>query len=759
MSLLAIAAVWSFSPASISAPLANHLWQSTLFAGAAALLTLLLKKNRAGARYWLWLAASMKFLIPFSLLVSLGSHLGWSRATANAQARLLVAMEEMSQAFGPVSPIPAVAPAPATLLKQATRFLPSLLFGVWLCGGVAVLFLWWLRRRRIHAALGQGQALESARELELLRRIKRSMGVARQIKLIVSKSTLEPGVVGILRPVLLLPEGISERLTDAQLEAVLSHELCHVRRRDNLAAVLHMLVEVLFWFHPLVWWIGVRLLVERERACDEEVLRLGSDPQVYAEGILKVCEFYLESPLACVAGVTGSNLKKRIEAIMTHRRSLNLDLGRKLLLAAMAATAVAGPIVFGLLQATPSHGQSQPKPQNATSGTSSFEAPFIEPNTTDTPMAGFSIKGKPFSAMLFKPDRFMATNVTLHGLIQAAYGVQDSQIVGGPDWLNAEKYDVEAKIESSVIDGLKKLTQEEAGLERGRMLQALLVDRFKLALHRETRALPSYVLSIAEGGSKLQTAKPGDAYANGVPGPGGHPAGQGFFETENGKLSNQGLPILALVNDLSGRLGRTVVDKTGLTANYDFVLHWTPDPDHNADRDASSIVTALRDQLGLKLELQKMATEVLVIDHAEKITGKELSKRSVNHERPLTCVFASVEYPEGTVIKDGEGPEQLCARVLVRTEGNKASLPQFTTEWIHTNEAIRERSKNIVRISEPSPPTPAVCTPKSPTQSNLCFCEEAGPYSQNSIVNSSEGKLSCQQGKWVSAAVSAGQKK
>ena len=74
-----------------------------------------------------------------------------------------------------------------------------------------------------------------------------------------------------------------------------------------------MVVQAIFWFHPLVWWIGARLVDERERACDEDVIRLGSEPEVYAESILKTCEFYVESPLACVAGVTGSDLKKRIE--------------------------------------------------------------------------------------------------------------------------------------------------------------------------------------------------------------------------------------------------------------------------------------------------------------------------------------------------------------------------------------------------------------------------------------------------------------
>jgi len=79
--------------------------------------------------------------------------------------------------------------------------------------------------------------------------------------------------------------------------------MCHVRRRDNLATAMYMLVESLFWFYPLVRWIGKQLINERERACDEEVLELGNEPLVYAEGILSVCKSYLESPLQCASGL------------------------------------------------------------------------------------------------------------------------------------------------------------------------------------------------------------------------------------------------------------------------------------------------------------------------------------------------------------------------------------------------------------------------------------------------------------------------
>src|SRR5262249_23748189 len=139
-----------------------------------------------------------------------------------------------------------------------------------------------------------------------------------------------------------------------ELNTILDHELCHMRRRDNLAGAIHMVVELIFWFHPLVWWIGANLIQERERACDEEVLRLGADPRVYADGILKVCRFSLEA-LPRVAGVSGPNSNSRIRAIMTAHRAHGLTSAKKLILALTSVAAVAGPILTGVLSAPRGH--------------------------------------------------------------------------------------------------------------------------------------------------------------------------------------------------------------------------------------------------------------------------------------------------------------------------------------------------------------------------------------------------------------------
>jgi beta-lactamase regulating signal transducer with metallopeptidase domain len=306
--------------------LANHLWQSTLFAGVAALLTLALRRNHAAARYSLWMAASVKFLIPFALLVRAGSLIPWHAAVPVTLAGFVSVPTQVGIAI-----VPTVQPQ----VQKSVELLESvaiILLAVWLCGAAAVVVAWFREWRRVRNIMRAASPLRLSIPIAALSTSQR----------------VEPGVIGVFRQVLLLPEGLTERLTKEQFDAVLGHEMCHVRRRDNLAALIHMVVEALFWFHPLVWWIERRLIDERERACDEDVLRAGGDPQTYAEGILNVCKFYRETPLVCMSGVTGSNLKNRIEVIMSNRIVQKLGVARTTLLTAAAAAVLVVPIAFGM---------------------------------------------------------------------------------------------------------------------------------------------------------------------------------------------------------------------------------------------------------------------------------------------------------------------------------------------------------------------------------------------------------------------------
>jgi bla regulator protein BlaR1 len=560
----------------------NHLWQSTIFAVAAGVLALAVRKNRAGIRHSIWLAASLKFLIPFSLLVSAGSHLRWSNPPVPSP-RVSRAVQKISQPFSP--PMQYIA-APATAAP------PSFVPVVWFCGFAGVLFFWYIRWRRVQSVVGAASPID----------------LGAPVATMSSPAFLEPGVFGIFRPVLLLPDGILERLTPQQLQAIVAHELCHIRRRDNLAAAIHMVVESVFWFHPLVWWIGSRLVDERERACDEEVLRQGSAPEVYAEGILNVCRFYVESPLACVSGVTGSNLKKRIEGIMTHRIVRSMGFGRRLMLAAVASTAIALPLLIGML-----HAQSPaPRPQ--------FEVASVKLNTSGA------------SNQLFgshSPGTFNADNYPLLGLIAGAYDLKPFQIAGAPGWIESSRYDIVAK--PSVSPVKKTMTSESVRKDQAEMklmLQSLLEDRFQLRFHRETKELPVYALTIAKGGLKLPEGSCTNYDFNNPPprpAPGQKPpdycgnigmGGNGPAQT----LNAFGITMTDFVGVLSNYSGRVVIDKTGFTGKFDAHLVYadTLDSAPRDDTSGPSLFTAMEEQLGLKVESTKGPVEILVIDHVER---------------------------------------------------------------------------------------------------------------------------------------------
>ncbi len=274
--------------------LANHLWQSTVLAAVVALAAMALRRNSARLRYWLWLAASLKFFVPFSVLASLGGSV--AKPTAAPVLPALTVLQ-VSQYFAPAPTFPTAAPAPARSDFGAA------LGAIWAAGALILLFRWYRRWRIVRIAARSAKPFDLHASLPIL----------------LSRSMIEPGVFGLFHPVLLLPEGIADSLTSEELQAVLTHELCHVRYRDNLWAALHVCVESLFWFHPIVWWVGAKLVEERERACDESVLDRGGEPSDYAEGIVKVCKAYVEWPLPCVSGITGSDLKQRVREIMTWR--------------------------------------------------------------------------------------------------------------------------------------------------------------------------------------------------------------------------------------------------------------------------------------------------------------------------------------------------------------------------------------------------------------------------------------------------------
>jgi uncharacterized protein (TIGR03435 family) len=241
-----------------------------------------------------------------------------------------------------------------------------------------------------------------------------------------------------------------------------------------------------------------------------------------------------------------------------------------------------------------------------------FEVASVKPN-----------KSGDVQALMFPQPggRFTATNVTLRSLIIGAYQLQDSQLSGGPDWLDRDRFDIAAK-----AGGDPSPDQFVA------MLQTLLSDRFKVALHHEARVVPIYALLLARRDGRLgPRLRPSDAkcgaaastYFPVVPDPSAPPP-CGDFRMGPGSLVARGMTMARLAGLLAPRVGRVVVDATALSEAFDIELDWTPDQlqqtDNPQPNDAPSLFTALQEELGLKLESTRGPVDVLVIDRAERPT-------------------------------------------------------------------------------------------------------------------------------------------
>jgi uncharacterized protein (TIGR03435 family) len=605
--------------------LGNHLWQSTVFAAAVALMTLAFRRNRAHVRYWLWLAASVKFLIPFAALLWIGTQIELMPIERSGQAVVNV-LDSVAQPFTQPQPEridlrgrPLPPPSPDPILTAVVRGFTIL----WPIGSLAVLLVWAARWRRVAAAVRAAPEITDGPVLHMLQRLDSDR---RRLRLVSSNQAVEPGVFGIVRPVLIWPRGIEDRLSDEQIEAILAHEIAHVRRRDNLTAAIHMAVGAAFWFHPLVWWIGARLVDERERACDEDVVRRGTAPDVYAESILRTVQFYVESPLVCVAGVTGSDLKKRVEYIMRNDLTLVLSAARRLALGAALVAAITIPVAIGIV--TSPRLVAQIVAPAADSPT--FEVASVRPNDNPGRMG-----------TTLAPGRYTASGLSVRRLIMQAYEIHNAQIIGGPDWLGSQGFDINATMTGMPSPEIRNM-----------MTRTLLRDRFKLSFHIEKRDLPIYALVVHRSDGRLgpglkripdDECPPGSTRRGGPPpAPPSPPdpnalAGCGQIMFGPGRLLAHGVPIDMLARSLGNfpavtSFNRPVTNLTGLDGVYDFELRWTdefgrggPPPTGGPAAavnpgDEPVLFTALQEQLGLKLNPQRATLDVLVIDSIERPT-------------------------------------------------------------------------------------------------------------------------------------------
>jgi uncharacterized protein (TIGR03435 family) len=200
-------------------------------------------------------------------------------------------------------------------------------------------------------------------------------------------------------------------------------------------------------------------------------------------------------------------------------------------------------------------------------------------------------------------DSFTITGASLKILIRYAYDLNDFQVEGASEWMNSARFDVIAKMDAPSAKTSSTSAEEDAAEEKlmERRLQSLLADRFQLRVHKHTKEMPAYALVVAKGGSKLQPSTNNTG-----------------FTSRKGLLMCKGTSMDSLASMLSNMENRIILDQTKLTGNYAFTLQWAPDDATNPNADLPGLVTAIQEQLGLKLVPTKSPVEMLIIDQAER---------------------------------------------------------------------------------------------------------------------------------------------
>jgi uncharacterized protein (TIGR03435 family) len=241
-------------------------------------------------------------------------------------------------------------------------------------------------------------------------------------------------------------------------------------------------------------------------------------------------------------------------------------------------------VTASLLVWTSVHEFGQPVPASP-----AFEVASIKPNNSGSGRASSHVSN----------GEVILRNVPLRDCIEMAYQVNDARI-SGPDWLATERFDIVAKPRAGYPHDHEQYRP---------MLQALLADRFKLVIHHESKMLSAFALVVSKMGPKLEKGDPGGAHVNGG----------------NTHITGTGMSIVELADNLTGKVDRPVVDKTGLEGVYNLQLEWAPEEkggEPAAKPDAPpgpSLFTAIQEQLGLRLDSQKLPVDIVVVDRVEKV--------------------------------------------------------------------------------------------------------------------------------------------
>jgi uncharacterized protein (TIGR03435 family) len=473
----------------------------------------------------------------------------------------------------PLARDPALDPIPAVTTHSITNeIVPA-----WLIGATALwlrLLFTWIVATRMKSRQTRPAPREWQRILDRLSK--------RSVQLLISPLVQVPTVIGWLRPVVLMPVGALAGVPAEHIEALLAHELAHIRRHDYLINILQSIAEATLFYHPAVWWISRNIRTERENCCDDIAVAITGDPLTYAQALTNL-ESHRPAHFTPALAANGGSLKQRIARLLgvtshTSTGSGAIATALILLLAAYAFAQTATP-------------------------TAKFEAASIKLNTGDDPSVYFGTV----------PGRLSVVKNPITNLIGNAYA--NHNLIGGPEWIRSDRYDVEATASGSPSE--KQMMQ---------MLQVLLAERFNLKVHIEQREQPIYNLVVAKGGLKLhkrtdQNCERADMTRPDAPP--SNPCGNNITMKKGDHIewtvTNSDMQHMVRALSVAGH---PVIDKTGVTGTFDLDIEFAgtrPDSEASTNPNVPSIFAAL-DQLGLKLEPAKGPVDFLVIDHIDRPT-------------------------------------------------------------------------------------------------------------------------------------------
>jgi uncharacterized protein (TIGR03435 family) len=572
--------------------LVDFVWQGTAVGLVAAAALLAMRRASPHARYVLCCAALIVMVaLPIVTTTQGSSSTMVPESTESFISHLVVAGSDDGVEF-----VDARAPVAPVMTMIAPWILP-----VWSLGVFALSLRLLLGGIEVRTLRRSGQPADDGL-CALAARLMPRMGVNRHVRLLTSPRAAGPSTIGWLHPVILLPPAAAMGLTVQQLEAVLAHELAHIRRHDYLVNIVQMTVETLLFYHPAVWWVSHRTRVERELCCDDEAVKLCGNATTYARALVTMAR--QQVPLFAM-GSSGGSLTARVGRLLGMRGAERRPVG-----AGFAAVAIA--LAFAAVAINRVQGQSERL---------RFEVASIKPADPAGPRG--------FSGLGFLPGGVVnGTQVPILAIVAAAYDLPWRQIEG-PDDLMKERFAIDAKAPASALPPERATfdqTIRAMAPVLQEMLKTLLAERFKLAGHIEKREVPLYALVVGSKGPKLKPAErdcaPKTPTDDPCGGQGGGPAGG---------LRLRGAEVAMLAEMLNSLLDRSVVDRTGVKGRYDIDLPpWNPglplrdqsadpDPEPQPDPGAPSISTVLQ-PLGLRLEPIRGPLEIYVVDHVERPT-------------------------------------------------------------------------------------------------------------------------------------------